>query len=655
MVGSFIDNSYNNGNVTATSGVYVGGIVGELHSSSIIDCYSTGQVSGNSSVGGLIGYCPSKSTVNGSFWNTETSQQATSAGGTGLTIEQMKDLSVYTTAGWAFVGDGKRAAGCTEDCWDMDLSEIIANGYPFLGSQSAELTWDGSTDQYWDKADNWTGSLGGPSEYKEITIPVTSNQPIITNASDNPAECASLTIEENVTLSIAPNAALTVDGEITNDGTLLIMSTVDGSGSLLQNNDDVPAIVQVYTSGGSRDRSTYNYHLISIPLSDNIAASESFMGAYLWQFEANASAGEEWTGVQDPTTVLDVRHGYLGYVAQSNNTYSFDGDLKNGDFTSDISTTLSGNYNLIPNPYPAAIDWDDVILTGSNLESSIWFFNSQTGNYLAYNGGDPAGANIIPIGQAVFVKASGDNPVLQFDNSVCVHDDKAFYKNKSEIKDKLHITVSANNSSDEAYVRFREDGSNAYDNKNDASKLQGFEGSPQLYSMSSDDQKLSINTMLMSTEPISIPLGFELSEAGEACLIFEYLDSFSPDIDIYLRDLHTNNLINLRLTNSYCFDHDTENLALRFVLHFGDVTEITENGAQNNAQIWNKHDNIYINIPGEFGNSANVGVYGVLGNSLMETFVKLDSPTVIPCRNKGLVIIRVNTKTNQYTRKLFIK
>lgn len=568
--GAYVDNCYNLGRVDTYRGQYVAGGIGEVNASYVSNIYSAGLVSvrtTNTFIGGLIGGSTS-STVTGSFWDTQTSTRSTSAGGTGKTTDQMKELSIYTSAGWSFVGDGKRSTGCSEDCWDMDLSAGFTSGYPFGGSQRAPLTWNGSEDSDWDKVDNWTGSLGGPSQYKDITIPIKSNQPTITNPSDNPAKCASLTIDENASLTIVPNGALTVEGAIDNSGTLLIQSSVAGSGSLLQNNDNVPATVEVFVSGSSRDRSVYKYHLSSIPLADNILASESFMGAYLWQFDATALAGEEWVSIQEPTTVLNVREGYLTYVAQTTHTYSFNGNLKNGSFTSDIASTLTGNYNLIPNPYPAAIDWDAVDLSGSNLETSIWFFNSQTGNYTAYNGGVPVGGNIIPIGQSIFVKASDDSPVLELDNSVCLHNDKAFYKNNNEVvKDIIQIKVSANTWSDEAYVRFRESASNNFESENDASKLKGFSGSPQLYTLSEDDRELSINTMVLSDGTLTIPLGFELDVVGEACLSFEYLDSFDPGIDIYLQDLQNNNFINLRETSAYSYNPVPDELSTEEAIH----------------------------------------------------------------------------------------
>ena len=52
--GGSIINCYSTGTVTGSS-AFVGGLVGDNYGS-ISDCYSTGDVNGNSEVGGLVGY-----------------------------------------------------------------------------------------------------------------------------------------------------------------------------------------------------------------------------------------------------------------------------------------------------------------------------------------------------------------------------------------------------------------------------------------------------------------------------------------------------------------------------------------------------------------------------------------------------------------------
>jgi hypothetical protein len=129
---------------------YVGGLVGWNSYGTIANCYSAGNVSGNRSVGGLVGYndngtidnCYSMASVEGvehvgglagynfrgtvttSFWDIQTSNQATSDGGTGLPTAQMQIQVTFTDAGWDFVGE---TANGIEDIWFIPQQD-----YPHL-------------------------------------------------------------------------------------------------------------------------------------------------------------------------------------------------------------------------------------------------------------------------------------------------------------------------------------------------------------------------------------------------------------------------------------------------------------------------------------------------------------------------------------------
>ena len=110
--GAYAANCYAVGDVTVDD--YVGGLFGEV-SGDTDNCYSAGAVAGDDDVGGLIG--ENNGSVTDCFWDTETSGQATSDGGTGKTTVQMKKESTYTN--WSF-GD---IWGITSQC---------NNGYPCL-------------------------------------------------------------------------------------------------------------------------------------------------------------------------------------------------------------------------------------------------------------------------------------------------------------------------------------------------------------------------------------------------------------------------------------------------------------------------------------------------------------------------------------------
>ena len=110
-----ITSSYSTGTVTGRE--RVGGLVG-FNWGSIAASYSTGAVTGDADVGGLVGRPQTRKGWPGSatycFWNTETSRQAESAGGTGLTTAEMQAASTFLDAGWDFIDETENG---TDDIW----------------------------------------------------------------------------------------------------------------------------------------------------------------------------------------------------------------------------------------------------------------------------------------------------------------------------------------------------------------------------------------------------------------------------------------------------------------------------------------------------------------------------------------------------------
>ncbi len=113
--GWIITDSYSTGAVSG--GTRVGGLVGG-NNGTITNSYSTGAVSGTTSVGGLAGFAWAGAITTSSYWDTQTSGQATSAGGTGLTTAQMMMQTNFV--GWDF----------TNTWWMSDT-----NTRPFLRSE----------------------------------------------------------------------------------------------------------------------------------------------------------------------------------------------------------------------------------------------------------------------------------------------------------------------------------------------------------------------------------------------------------------------------------------------------------------------------------------------------------------------------------------
>jgi hypothetical protein len=112
----------------------VGGLVG-CNAGDIIHCSSVGTVLGDRNVGGLVGndsWCFERNcwigTATGCFWDTQTSGQTTSAGGTGKTTAEMQTPSTFLDAGWDFAGE---TANGSEDIWKI----VEGQTYPLLSWQ----------------------------------------------------------------------------------------------------------------------------------------------------------------------------------------------------------------------------------------------------------------------------------------------------------------------------------------------------------------------------------------------------------------------------------------------------------------------------------------------------------------------------------------
>ncbi len=141
---------YSTGAVTGNSNV--GGLVGG-NNGTVTRCYSSGAVSGTAGVGGLVGVNERYGKVSGSFWDTDTSDWITSAGGTGLTTAQTQraqpidpadgayDVTQSTILGW--FPAWQRPVG--HDVYFGPDRDAVANATPesravYRGRQAADLT-----------------------------------------------------------------------------------------------------------------------------------------------------------------------------------------------------------------------------------------------------------------------------------------------------------------------------------------------------------------------------------------------------------------------------------------------------------------------------------------------------------------------------------
>jgi len=123
-----VSNSYASGSVTGNT--HVGGLMGKNdNTGTVSNSYASGSVTGNTHVGGLMGR--NQGTVSNSFWDTQTSGQGSSDGGTGKNTTEMEDFTTFSVAGWDIITVANSSTRNTGYIWNI-VDDVT---YPFLSWQ----------------------------------------------------------------------------------------------------------------------------------------------------------------------------------------------------------------------------------------------------------------------------------------------------------------------------------------------------------------------------------------------------------------------------------------------------------------------------------------------------------------------------------------
>ena len=161
-----------------------GGLMGLKDSySTITTCYSSGSVSGYMFVGGLVGWDNGDQETTDSFWDTDTSSQSWSDGGTGETTVEMKTKSTFTDAGWDFdnVWHICETTNYPKLLWQMLPADLVCpDGVDFADFSFFADRWlntgfvpagNGIVIGNWESPDSNDGWIPGWEDINAILIP----------------------------------------------------------------------------------------------------------------------------------------------------------------------------------------------------------------------------------------------------------------------------------------------------------------------------------------------------------------------------------------------------------------------------------------------------------------------------------------------------
>lgn len=487
-----------------------------------------------------------------------------------------------------------------------------------------------------------------------------------------------VTIATGSKFTIDAAKAVTVTGSLTNSaGTagLVIKSSADGTGSLIENTTGVSATVERYIPSNS------SYYYVSSAVTN--ALSEVFHYAWLYDW---VEPSQSWHNITSTTTSITPTKGYslrLSNVSGNpsispNNPVIFTGELNTGSqgSSNNIEYNPAGTivnqrgFNLVGNPYPSGIDWDAATgWTKTNVNDAIYFWDGINSRYSSYisGTGNNGGTRYIAAHQGFMVRSNGTTGTLQMTNDVRTHSESGAFR--SALANVLRFNITTDNlmsdyenMSDETVIRFIDGATSNFDGNFDAYKLFGLKEYPQLYTLTADGKPLSINAFGDAiNDTIKVKMNLRIGLRSYYKITATGMESFDNNTYIAIEDTKLNTTQVLTENPIYSFYGDTSYNDERFIVWFFpkpiNNTNVAGNIAQDDINIYSNRKNIFIDLNGINSAGAEMTILNMLGQRVDEKKItsinKSSYETNLPT---GLYIVRIATTDGKtFEKKLYIE
>jgi len=516
---------------------------------------------------------------------------------------------------------------------------------------TTEKTWKGTGNEDWSTANNWEPS-GVPSQEAIVISPVAAYMPVLSGFST----LSTIRIPGgNSSLTISSMGFLTLTETLENEGTLVIQSGPNGTGSIITPNA---------TGSGTLHMECYipdnlpgdDWHIISSPvhgikLTD--FASNNEVNATSTDYDLapyNEGAGD-WNPytLLNSNTEFEVGKGYsmrrkldpdIDYVEFTGET----SDFTTGDFGPVAITNTRNGWNALGNPYISSINVETFLSTNSSALydepfNVAYLWDPTVSDYVG------VGTGHIASGQGFLVKSQTGGGNVSFSTAMQEHS-SAVLKSGEIPCPTIHLWAKTKKLQNKTTLKFSPNMTDGLDPNYDIGKLKG---NPDIaiYTRMSGSFDYDLQDQVLpeiGTETKTIPVGLDFIPGGELTFSIETI-KIPENVQITLEDKETGTNTLLSATDAaYTAYVAAENSGIgRFNLIISKQIQTgIEIATEKPFNVYTKGKIVYVNGPAS--TDTQIELFSIDGRCWYKSFAQNQNINQIDGSGfpSGVYILRLN-------------
>jgi hypothetical protein len=401
---------------------------------------------------------------------------------------------------------------------------------------------------------------------------------------------------------------------------------------------------------------TYYDETVEDPTATGLSANPKYGWSGLNPINSNTSRVEVGQGVSarfKPFTTGTTPH-IIEWTGVANN-----GDITSPTITYTNYSEFGDGSNLIGNPYPSPIDWQEVYNDILEFPVIAVWQNDGTeyqGSYLIFdaddNGNSTLPNGVVAIGQAFFIEAnSGSSSNILFKNKYRVNDLNVPFYRKAPIN-AVDLKLGGKNNKDLTLIHFWENNS---ENKLHQNRKKWMNEQNSLYTLNENLYLTAHNEMLPETEA-TINLGMTLAEAGNYYIELHQLNFINNDYIAFLEDKEAGKIVEINPNFHYDFIAEAGCNNERFILKVLKRNQVYQKSNNANQFAYYQQDGLHFQLADLNNERVEAILFDVSGKTIWQGDVDLSNGSgdiksfEVP---NGLLFLKVNQSNKESIFKVF--